>query len=112
MRIQTCGPAGSAYVPLADVRRSPSSLDGPEVFCEDQQVDTVKQIISKDGKYRLDIEVSSGSLYRYVTFDDRYRNDPDFQAAPEWTIDEFSGLYESVEAVEAAAIAKLAWLRE
>ena len=73
---------------------------------------TVKQIISKDGQYRLDIDVSSGGLYRDVTFDDRYRNDPEFQNPPEWTIDEFSGLYESVEAVEADAIAKFAWLRE
>ena len=82
------------------------------MFCEDQQVEIVKQIISKDGKHRLDIEVSFSGLYRYVTFDDRYRNDPDFQASPEWTIDEFSKLYKSAEAVEAYAIAKLAWLRE
>jgi hypothetical protein len=75
-------------------------------------VETVKQIISKDGKHRLVIEVSSGGLYRYVTFDDRYRNDPDFQVPPEWTIDAFSGLYESAEAVEADAVAKFAWLRE
>lgn len=73
---------------------------------------TIKKIISKDGKYRLDIDVSPGGLYRYVTFDDRYRNDPDFQAPPEWTIDVFSGLYESVGAVEADAIAEFAWLRE
>ena len=75
-------------------------------------METVKQIKSTDGKHRLDIEVSPGGLYRYVTFNDRYRNDPDFQAPPEWTIDEFSGLYESAGAVEADAIAKLAWLRE
>lgn len=75
-------------------------------------MEKIKQIISKDGKYRLDIDVSSGGLYRYVTFDDRYRNDPDFQVPPEWTIDEFSGLYGSVEALEADAIAKFAWLRE
>ena len=74
-------------------------------------MEKVKQVISNDGKYRLDIEVNSGGLYRYITFDDRYRNDPDFQAPPEWTIDEFSGLYESVKAVEADAIAKFAWLR-
>ncbi len=72
----------------------------------------MKQIISKDGKHRLDIDVSSASLYRYVTFDDRHRDDPDFQAPPEWTVDELSGLYESLEAVEADAVAKLAWLRE
>lgn len=74
-------------------------------------MEAIKKIISKDGKHRLDIEVSPGGLYRYVTFDDRFRNDPDFQAPPEWTIDAFSGLYESVEAVEADAIAALAWLR-
>jgi hypothetical protein len=78
---------------------------------DDPQVETVKQIISKDGKRRLDIQVNSGGLYRYVTFDDRYRHDSDFQTPPEWTIDEFSGLYESVEAVEADAIAKFGWLR-
>jgi hypothetical protein len=75
-------------------------------------METIKKIISKDGKHRLDIEVSPGGLYRYVTFDDRYRDDPDFQNPPEWTIDAFSGLYESVEAVEADATAALAWLRE
>ena len=75
-------------------------------------METVKQIISKDGKHRLDIEVNSGGLYRYVTFDDRYRNDPDFQAPPEWAIDDLSGLYESVQAVEADAKARLAWLHE
>jgi hypothetical protein len=47
-----------------------------------------------------------------VTFDDRYRSDPDFQNPPEWTIDAFSGLYESMEAVEADVILKFAWLRE
>jgi hypothetical protein len=73
---------------------------------------TVKKIISKDGKHRLDIEVSPDGFYRYVTLDDRYRDDPEFQAPPEWTIAAFSGLYDSVEAVEADAIAKLGWLRE
>lgn len=75
-------------------------------------METIKQIISKDGKHRLDIDVNPGELYRYVTFDDRYRKDPDFQVPPEWTIDVSSGLYESIEAVEADAIAKFAWLRE
>lgn len=75
-------------------------------------METIKKIISKDGKHRLDIKVSPGGLYRYVTVDDRYRDDPDFQAPPEWTIHAFSGLYESVEAVEADAIAELPWLRE
>ena len=75
-------------------------------------METIKRIISRDGKYRLDIDVSLGGLYRYVTFDDRYRNDPDFQAPPEWTIDAFSGLYDSAEAAEAGAVAELAWLRE
>ena len=88
------------------------SLDNLSSCCEDRQVETIKKIISKDGKHRLDIEVSPGGLYRCVTFDDRYRNDPDFHAPPEWTIDAFSGLYESVEAVEADAILELAWLRE
>ncbi len=75
-------------------------------------METIKKIISKDGKHRLDIEVSPGGLYRYVTFDDRYRNDPDFQVPPEWTIEAFSGLYETVDAVEADAMAELGWLRE
>lgn len=75
-------------------------------------METIKQVISKDGKHRLDIEVSSGGLYRYVTLDDRFRNHPDFHDPPEWTIEAFSGLYESMEAVEADATATLAWLRE
>lgn len=97
---------------MADAHGHQSSLDTPSVSCEDRSVETIKKIISKDGKHRLDIEVSPGGLYRYVTFDDRYRNDPDFQAPPEWTIDAFSGLYESVETLEADAIATLAWLRK
>lgn len=75
-------------------------------------METVKRIISNDGKHRLDIELSSEGLYCYVTFDDRYRNDPDFSNPPDWTVDQRSGLYESVEAVESDAVAKLVWLRE
>ena len=74
-------------------------------------METIKTIISKDGKHRLDIEANSRGLYWYVTFDDRYRNDSDFQDPPEWAIDAFSGLYESAEAVEADAILEFAWLR-
>lgn len=100
------------YRPLADVRRQRSSLDGSMLFCEDRRVDRVKQIISKDGKHRLDIEVNSSGFFRFVTFDDRYRDDPDFQAPPEWTIAELSGLYGSVKEVEADAIATFEWLRD
>lgn len=75
-------------------------------------METIKKIISKDGKHRLDIELTVDGLYRYVTLDDRYRNDPDFHAPPEWTIDELSGLYQSAEEAETSAIATLAWLRE
>jgi hypothetical protein len=75
-------------------------------------MERVKQIISGDGKHRLDIDVNDSGLYRYVTFDDRYRNDPDFQSPPEWTIGELSGLYETVEATEADAMTKFAWLRD
>ena len=74
-------------------------------------MERVKQIVSNDGKHRLDIDVNDSGLYRYVTFDDRYRNDPDFQVPPEWTIGEFSGLYETIDAAEADAMAKFAWLR-
>jgi len=72
-------------------------------------VEKIRTVISRDGRHRLDIEVSLAGLYRYVTFDDRYRHDPDFHDPPEWTIDAFSGLYESAQAAEADAIAKLAW---
>ena len=96
---------------LADAHGQRSSLDTASASCEDRPVETIKKIISKDGKHRLDIEVSPGGLYRYVTFDDRFRNDPDFQAPPEWTIDAFSGLYETLEQAEADAIAGLSWLR-
>jgi hypothetical protein len=75
-------------------------------------VETVKQIISKDGKRRLDIQISGSGHYRYVTLDDRYRDNPDFHSPPEWTADEISGLYESAEAAEAGATARLTWLRE
>jgi len=75
-------------------------------------VETIKRIISKDGKHRLEIDVSLDGLYRYVTSDDRYRNDPNFQAPPEWTIDALSGLYESAKAAETDARAEFAWLRE
>lgn len=97
---------------VADTQGQQSSLDTPSVSCEDRPVETIKKIISKDGKHRLEIKVSPCGLYRYLTFDDRYRNNPDFRAPPEWTIDAFSGLYDSVEGVEADAIAALAWLRE
>ena len=97
---------------MADAHGHRSGLDTPSVSCENRPVETIKKIISKDGKRRLEIEVSPDGLYRYVTFDDRFRNDPDFQAPPEWTIDAFSGLYETVEAAEADAIKALAWLHE
>ena len=75
-------------------------------------METIKRVISSDGKHRLDIEGSSAGLYRYVTLDDRYRNDPDFHEPPEWILDVYSGLYDSLEAAEADARAELAWLRE
>ena len=96
----------------AGTQRLQSSLGTSKVSCENRQMETIKKIISKDGKYRLDIKVSSDGLYRYVSFDDRDRNDPDFRAPPEWTIDVFSGLYESSEAALVDATASLAWLRE
>lgn len=105
-------PSMSASAPDVDIRRIRPGIDEASVFCEDMKVERVKQIISKDGRHRLDVKVSPSGLYRFVSFDDRYRNDPDFQSPPEWTIDEISGLYESMEAVEADATAKLAWLRE
>jgi len=74
-------------------------------------MERVKQMISKDGKYRLDIELCFGGLYRYVTSDDRYRNDADFRVPPEWTIDEISGFYASAKAAEDDAVSKIAWLR-
>ena len=89
-----------------------SSLDTSSMSCEDRPVETIKKIISRDGKHRLDIEVSPGGLHRYVTFDDRFRKHPDFQDPPAWTITAFSGLYKSRDAAEADAIAALAWLRE
>jgi hypothetical protein len=92
--------------------RSHSVSTPPARLAKVRRVETIKKIISRDGKHRLDIEVSPGSMYRYTTFDDRYRNDPDYQAPPEWTIEAFSGLYESVEAVEADAMATLGWFRE
>ncbi|WP_374651303.1 hypothetical protein [Rhizorhabdus sp.] len=75
-------------------------------------MEKIKQIISNDGRHRLDVELIDSGLYRYVTFDDRYRNDPDFQNPPEWTISDVSGIYETLEATEFDAIAKLAWLRD
>jgi hypothetical protein len=75
-------------------------------------MESIKQIISKDGKHRLDIDLTAGGLYRYTTFDDRYRNDPDFHDPPEWRIVEFSGLYQTSEEAEADAFADLEWLRE
>jgi len=75
-------------------------------------VEMVKTITSPDGKHRIDIEQGPGGLYRYVTFDDRYRDDEDFQNPPHWAIEGFSGLYDTAEAAEADARANLAWLRE
>ena len=63
-------------------------------------------------KHRLDIEVSPVGLRRYVTYDHIFRNDRDFQAPPECTIDAFSEVYESLEPAKADAIAALAGLRE
>lgn len=74
-------------------------------------MELIKTITSADGKNRIDIERSETGLYRYVTFDDRYRHDPDFQVPPFWTLDAFSGLYESAEAAEADARGDLPWLR-
>lgn len=75
-------------------------------------METIKTLTSGDGKYSLDIERDEAGLYRYVTFSDRYRTDADFQNPPYWTIEGFSGLYETAEAAEADARAQLTWLRE
>jgi hypothetical protein len=72
----------------------------------------VKTITSRDGKHRIDIDRSEAGLYRYVTFDDRYRTDDDFHNPPYWAIEGFSGLYETAEAAEADARAEFAWLRD
>lgn len=75
-------------------------------------MEIIKTTTSLDGKHRIDVERGSSGLYRYVTLDDRYRNDPDFQNRPHWTVNEFSGLYQTAEAAEADARAELAWLRK
>ncbi|MBB3692456.1 hypothetical protein [Sphingomonas sp. BK580] len=72
----------------------------------------VKTIASKDGKHLLDIGVSSLGLYRYTTFKEMYWPAPDLHDSPEWTPDEFSGLFETADEAEADARAKLDWLRE
>lgn len=74
-------------------------------------METVKTITSCDSKHCIDIERSEAGLYRYVTFSDRDRADEDFQNPPYWTIESFSGLYETAEAAEADAKAEFAWLR-
>ena len=75
-------------------------------------MELVKSITSQDGKNRIYIERNCDGLYRYVTLDDRYRQDEDFQNPPYWTIAQFSGLYDTIEAVEADAKSELPWLRE
>ena len=75
-------------------------------------MDLVRTLISPDGKNRIDIERNADGLYRYVTFDDRYRDNEDFQAPPRWTIAKYSGLYDTAEALEADAKSEFAWLRE
>ena len=72
----------------------------------------VKTIISRDGKHRIDIRLSTAGQYRYTTFSDRYRADEDFHNPPYWAIESFSGLYETAEAAEADARAEFAWLRD
>ncbi|MBT2134842.1 hypothetical protein KK137_10895 [Croceibacterium sp. LX-88] len=73
-------------------------------------METVKTLTSRDDKHRIDIERSEAGLYRYVTFNDRYRTDEDFQNPPYWMIEAFSGLYQTAEAAEADARAECAWL--
>jgi len=75
-------------------------------------MEKVKTIASRDGKHTLDIERNEAGLYRYVTFSDRYRSDENFQNPPYWTIENFSGLFETAEAAEADARSEFAWLRE
>lgn len=75
-------------------------------------MDLVRSIISPDGKNRIDIERDAQGFYRYVTFDDRYREDEDFPDPPYWSIARFSGLYDTVEALEVDATSEFAWLRE
>lgn len=75
-------------------------------------METVKTIVSRGDKHRIDIERSETGLYRYVTFNDRYRTDEDFHNPPYWMIEAFSGLYETAEEAEADAKAELPWLRE
>lgn len=75
-------------------------------------MDLVKSIISRDGKNRIDIERNADGLYRYVTFDDRYREDEDFPDRPQWAIAKSSGLYDTTEALEADAKSEFAWLRQ
>ena len=70
----------------------------------------VKSITSKDGKNRIDFERDGDGLYRYVTLDDRYREDEDFHNPPYWTLVKSSGLYDTIEAVEADAKSEFAWL--
>lgn len=82
------------------------------MFCEEWQMDIVRSIISRDGKNRIDVERGADGLYRYVTFDDRYRRDEDFPDPPHWTMAKFSGLYETEEALEADAKSEFAWLRD
>jgi hypothetical protein len=73
-------------------------------------METYKTIASRDGRNRIDFERTEDGFYRYVTLDDRYRDDPDFPNPPHWSLAEFSGLYDTAEAMEADARATFVWL--
>ena len=73
-------------------------------------MELVKSITSQDEKNRIEFERNSDGLFRYVTFDDRYRESEDFPNPPYWTIVEFSGLYDSMDAIEIDARSTFAWL--
>lgn len=75
-------------------------------------METYKTITSTDGKNRIEFDRDTDSLHRYVTYDDRYRANLDFPDPPHWTIVQFSGLYDTAEAMEADARASFDWLRE
>ncbi|WP_160675032.1 hypothetical protein [Qipengyuania oceanensis] len=75
-------------------------------------MELIRSVTSRDGKYRIDFERDADGFYRYVTFNDRYRDHEDFHNPPFWTIAKFSGLYDTTEAVEADARSEFSWLRE
>jgi len=73
--------------------------------------DVVKAIQSANGKSKINFLKRHDGLYEYRSYDELIDDGP-YAGRPYWSPTAYSGLYQTLEELERAAMRAVPWLRE